>query len=264
MNVEVADRGSARRVAVFGASNVTLGLPVIVDLLRKAWAAPGFRIMMAHGHGRSYGIPTRVLMRGLPGHVDASFLKSGRGDDCPQVLLTDIGNDLVYGVGVPQIANWVREISEKLADRNAEIVMTGLPLGSIRRLSRSRFLMFRTLFFPSSGLEYSQVFDLASELNETTREICHAIGGTFVEPKAEWYGMDPIHIRRSRRVEAWQYVLSHFTDWRAPASVRVSIADRCRLRFARAERDIWFGRESNRQQAAKARTLSDGTQIRFF
>ena len=261
MNAESANLSSAPRVAVLGASNVTLGLPVIVDLLRRGWPQSP-RLMVAHGHGRSYGMWTRILIRGLPGHRESPLLKSPKDGGTNHVLLTDIGNDLVYGVNVSQIAEWVAATTRTLAEDNAEIVMTGLPLDSIRGLGRRRFLLCRTLFFPTSGLEYSQVFDMASELNQRVQEICHSVGGTFVEPIGDWYGLDPIHIRRSRRVEAWNHVLSHFDDWQSVDQAAISIGDRCRLRFSRAARDSWFGRESHREDVA--RTLSDGTEISFF
>jgi hypothetical protein len=36
-----------------------------------------------------------------------------------------------------------------------------------------------------------------------------AHGARLVEPSPSWYGMDPIHVRRSMRHEAWKHILHH-------------------------------------------------------
>lgn len=200
-------------------------------------------------------------MRGLPGHNECPLIKSPSEGQSFHVLLTDIGNDLVYGANVPQIAAWVREIAEKLTDLGAEVLMTELPLTSVRNLTKARFLTFRTVFFPASGLQYPAVLDLAEKLNEHVQSICEDVGGTLIQPLPEWYGLDPIHIRKRHRAAAWAHIFQKFSGWSGTPDSAISVTDRCRLRFTRPVHDKWFGRESTNVGICH---LSDGTKVQFF
>ena len=85
------------QIVVLGASNVSLGFPHLLRLIQSA--LPQLEEMYAcHGHGRSYGNWSKVVIRELPGIVE-SQLWSALGElDHPKqrmALITDIGNDLV-------------------------------------------------------------------------------------------------------------------------------------------------------------------------
>ncbi|HLQ43549.1 MAG TPA: hypothetical protein VK137_02375, partial [Planctomycetaceae bacterium] len=56
------------RVILLGASNVTLSFPRLWHGLRRAWSE-SLELFAAHGHGRSFGIWSRVGPRQLPGIV---------------------------------------------------------------------------------------------------------------------------------------------------------------------------------------------------
>ena len=56
-----------------------------------------------------------------------------------------IGNDIIYGFPADQILEWVEETVDRLQEFTADIVLTDLPLPSVRRLSEPTFLVFRSL-----------------------------------------------------------------------------------------------------------------------
>src|SRR5439155_11570702 len=101
------DRVSAR-VVLLGASNLTLGFPMLVSELR-AWLGSPVEILCAHGHGRSYGLASRVLFRELPGIVECGLWRALASAPARPTLalLTDVGNDIMYGRDVEEIAGWV-------------------------------------------------------------------------------------------------------------------------------------------------------------
>ncbi len=103
-----ADTSLRRRVVVLGASNVARGISVILGTAGRVWGQP-LEVFAAYGRGRSYGRPSQVLRRELSGIVECGLWDALRTrDPVPTAaLVTDIGNDLVYGRSVDEIGDWV-------------------------------------------------------------------------------------------------------------------------------------------------------------
>ena len=129
------------RVVALGASNLTRGLETVVSTARTAWG-PEVEVLGALGHGRSYGVESRVVIRTLPG-----ILQSGLWDTLSSMppaatrgLVTDVGNDILYGFPPPTVLEWVEEAVDRLHRITEDIVVTGLPLHTIRNLSAPAFM----------------------------------------------------------------------------------------------------------------------------
>ncbi len=252
---------SLRRIAILGASNVTVGLPRIVRLIETGF--PGrLQIDVAHGHGRSWGQWSRVLMRGLPGHLQSEIWDDAGRPAVTHALLTDIGNDLLYGVDADRIAGWVRDCAKRLATSGAEVVLTQLPVQSVESLSAVRFGVFRTLFFPGSRLTREAAIVGARRLDRAIAEIGAELGAVCVTLRPDWYGIDPIHIRRGARDGAWREMLAHFSGWAAEQrSERRSRIDSLRLWRQRPRQRTWFGRE---QRCKSVVLRSKSVELRVF
>ena len=91
--------------------------------------------------GAAYGLTSRVLIRELPAISDCGLWDVlQRGPSRPtSALITDIGNDLFYGATVTEILAWVTSAIDRLAARDARIVMTLLPLDVADTISPWRF-----------------------------------------------------------------------------------------------------------------------------
>ena len=61
-----------RRVVLLGASNLTRGISTVVATAQRVWGQP-LEVLAALGHGRSYGIESRVLGRRLPGILNSGL-----------------------------------------------------------------------------------------------------------------------------------------------------------------------------------------------
>jgi hypothetical protein len=88
-----------------------------------------------------------------------------------------------------------------------DVVVTGLPLASIRRLSRSRFLLFRSVLVPQCRLSLSQVLETAEAVDQGLARLSSSREARFTHLKPEWYGFDPIHIRPGMWRRAWREIL---------------------------------------------------------
>ena len=196
------------RIIALGASNLTRGLRTVVSAAQTSWGHD-IQIFAALGYGRSYGAPSRVAHRTLPGILDSGLWRAL--ESMPQVptraLVTDVGNDIMYGYSVEQILSWVEEALGRLHRITGDIILTDLPLENIQRLSGVKYLAFRSLLFRSRLLSLTQVLQRANQINSGLAKLSAARNVKLFHLNPAWYSIDPIHIRPSRRRLAWQTIL---------------------------------------------------------
>jgi hypothetical protein len=254
-----------RRLVVLGASNVARALPTVVRLARSAWDG-GLEVMAALGLGRSYGLRSAVFFRALPPIVDCGLWAALRAAPAvdTRAVVTDVGNDIIYGAEPEQILGWVDTCLTRLREAKAEVVLAGLPLPRLERLSKAGYHALLSIVYPLHrrlplrvALERARVVD--AELGQLARR--H--GAILVAPPLEWYGLDPIHVRPGRWRTAWSAILfapdagvpvTRRARRRGPAAVR--------LYTLPPQRQWLFSREFRRSQPAL--TLPDGGTISLY
>jgi hypothetical protein len=242
-----------QRVIILGASNVTIAFPRLWHGLRRAVGEP-VDLFAAHGHGRSFGMWSRVGPRELPGIVpcriwDDLSAQPTTNDLQPLALVTDIGNDLLYGATPDQICEWVKACVSRLKSMSARVVLTQLPLASVEQLGPRRFQLFRSAFFPGSQLRFDELHAKVTRLNELVVELGQSHNLPTPTPRGEWYGFDPIHIRRRHRDAAWGELLASWFDQpNAAAFRRVGPARALSLWRQRPFERRWFGRVQSSPQ----------------
>ena len=234
---------SVARVVAIGASNLTRGFRTVVATARTAWG-PDVQIVAALGHGRSYGVDSSFLFRRLPG-----ILRSGiwqQLESTPAIptkaLVTDVGNDIVYGFPPEQILAWVDEALTRLARVSDDVVLTDLPMESIRALSPAKFHAVRSILFPSCRLSFEALVATAEQVNAGLAELAGANRARFLHLEPSWYGFDPVHIRPSQWPTAWQKVLG------VSCLIARSRTEAVRLYAMRPEQRWLFGLEQRMPQ----------------
>ena len=255
-----------RRVVLLGASNLTRGLATVLELARRQWGGP-LDVLAACGLGRSYGLRMPFFCRELPGIVECGLWNAlAQRPPAPTVaLLSDIGNDLLYDVPVPQIVTWVEACLDRLFRTGTRVVLTPLPLCSVTGISRARFLLLRSLLFPGCRLPYAVLMERTRDLDQRLRSLALTRGAVLVEHRQEWYGFDAIHIRRPHRGAAWAEMLAPFVgqaeqpDEGRPQATQPDLR---RLAFLAPDRQWIFGRERRRLQPC--RRLADGTTLSLY
>jgi len=247
------------RVVALGASNLTRGLETVVSTARAAWGAD-VEVLGALGHGRSYGVESRLVVRTLPG-----ILQSGLWNTLSELppattrgLVTDVGNDILYEFSAPTVLAWVEEAVDRLQGVTDDIIVTDLPLHTIRNLSNPAFLMFRSIFAPKCRLSLAQVIETAERVNEGLESIAQSRGLHFVKMEPQWYGLDPIHIRPGWWYPAWQQILGQQTAVRGDATWREGL----NLYLMPPERQWLFGIERTSPQTGYA--LPRGGKLWLF
>jgi hypothetical protein len=249
-----------RRAVVLGASNVSRGLARLAAVLRARAGGP-LDLFVAAGHGRAYGVSSRVWLRRLPGILGSGIWDALEGEPrdaatLPAALVTDVGNELLYGFGPDQVAGWVREGVRRLADRGCRIAITRLPLASIAGVGEVRLRLLKTVFVPGCRLTLDALQDSAARLDERLRDVAREFDAKIVEQPGAWYGFDAIHVRRSRLDDLWHAACDAWGWERAAARPRAGYADWARLHTRAAEvRAIGRIMLHTRQPAVESRTL---------
>jgi hypothetical protein len=254
-----------KRVVLLGASNLTRGISTVLGTSRQLWGQR-LDILAALGHGRSYGMISHLFGRSLPGIAQCGLWKAL--DERPAgptvALITDVGNDILYGASVDQIMRWLEQCLDKLGQSEARIQMTELPTCNLHRISPRRFAILRYLLFPSSRLTLEQVAERAVELNERMTALANEHRVVLVPQRADWYSFDPIHIRSKFWPAAWKEILSGSLEPSAShdSAPKLDAPQRPRLRSLRPEKRWMWGVEQYHAQPCAR--LSGGTQLSLY
>jgi hypothetical protein len=254
----------ARRVILLGASNVTGAFPTIVETARRRCGGP-LDVLAAFGNGRSYGLRRRWFWRELPSITACGLWDAlERRPAAPAVaLLTDVGNDLLYEVAVPQIVDWVETCVDRLRRAEAQVVLMPLPLRGILAVTPAQYAVLRNTMFPECRVTFAAMRERAQELDRQLRDLAPRRGLLLTEPRAEWYGFDVVHLRRRAWPAAWPEVLAAWPEVASPPTAApLSLWQRFRLRLLAAERRWLFGRELRQPQPAGV--LPDGTTLALY
>jgi hypothetical protein len=203
----------ARRAILFGASNITLGLPWVVPAVEERLGAP-VELIGAWGHGRSYGVPSSLLYRTLRGIVHSKVWQVL--EELPPrpsyAMLTDLGNDLAFGHTPDEIMGWLTTVFERLAKLEVRTIVTGMPIDRLRDQSKFNFFFFRVLYFPQYALRQADILAKVEEITARLQVLVKQFGFTYTPVERHWYGYDPIHIQFSHMKEAWEKILRGWDD----------------------------------------------------
>lgn len=199
---------SRNHVVLLGASNLTLAWPRIVDQLQSRFVDP-VDIYTANGMGRSYVCDrSGFALRQLPGILCSGIwdaLPAPNNDRSSVGLLTDFGNDLLYGREPQEIVSAAEECINRLRswDQNCRFVVTRPPVESVESLGWLRFVLARFALFPKSTLTLDGVKSKTLELDQGLQEVAARLDAAIYQPPADWYGIDPIHVRRKHQSKAF-------------------------------------------------------------
>ena len=255
----------ANRFVLLGASNLTLSLRLVIQLLQQRIGGPS-DVLVAAGHGRSYGEFSQVMLRELPGITSSGLWQRLEQAHARPIyaLLTDIGNDIPYGYTPEQILEWVGLCVTRLQRQAIHIVMTNVPIASIKTISEWRYKMLRSILFPRCQLSRREVFERASAVHHGLVEMAASKHFELLEPSSDWFGADAIHVRYWKRKAFYQCITERFS---ASNGMQCLVAGnepwgsmwKQRPRFAYKK---VLGREQYNQQPSGQ--LADGTIISMY
>jgi hypothetical protein len=156
-------------------------------------------------------MPSSVLGRKLPSISECGFWETEFDpplSECStRTILTDVGNDILYGVTAKNISDWVETTLGRVVQFSSKVAMAQLPMASLRSLTERRYRFFRRILFPKCKLGLSEAMSVGDTVTENLESISREADVSLLTPPREWYGIDPIHIRKRFRTKAWSEFL---------------------------------------------------------
>lgn len=254
------------RLVLLGASNLTRSFAAAVGTAVAHLGAP-LDIFAAIGHGRSYGIESRLLGRTLPGIVPCG-LWNDLHRACTErpaplyALITDIGNDIMYGVSPPSILDWIDTCLTRMHALDAQVIMTQLPMASLERIRPMQYQIVRRLFFPGRTISLNAALARARDIDVGLPALADMHGVTLMPIDRTWYGVDPIHVRQHLWPKVYRTL---FEPWSANGDgvrYKPSLRRWWLLRTAPAETFRVFGMQCGVSQPC--RRLADGSLVWMY
>ena len=265
MDAALTTAPSGARLVVLGASNLSRGLPRLVAAARGRTGRP-VECFAAAGHGRSYGATSRVAWRRLPSILGCGLWRSldraPAAAGAPLALITDVGNDLLYGFPPDEVAGWVAVAAGRLLDRGARLAITRLPMASIARVGPVRFRSLKTLYVPGCRLRLDELQTAAARLDDRLAALADAHGAALVGQPGAWYGLDAIHVRRRHLDVLWEEVCQAWGLPPGPRQRGATVADWMRIGLRGAEVRVLAG--SVRLTPQPAVRLRDGSRVWLY
>lgn len=221
-----------QRIYLFGASNLWFSRHAALTEVRRRF--PGrIEMGLACGPGRGYGhVAGNPVARYRP-LKDVVF---GRPSKVPTLaILSDVGNDIAYGQHPEQVIEWVAELAQRLDSEGAEVVVTGVPVATLRTLPPWMFTILRKLYFAGNPIAQDTVNERLEGLQLGLQDLCQRNGYLFLDTEPHWYGPDRFHLRPAALEGCWNHWLGRLSPERQ-AHRPLSWARTLGLRPA----DYWF------------------------
>ncbi len=123
------------------------------------------------------------------------------------VLLTDIGNDIMYGVPDPSLIKCLDRLIEKSLQWNAEVFVTSIHVDVSKDIGKASFKLLKAIFYPKSPVTFEQADAAVKKVNhyleEKSRqnERVHCVSGL-----GAFCGMDKIHYSLQKSHLAWSRI----------------------------------------------------------
>jgi len=196
-------------LAFLGASNLARGYTALAHFLARGLAPRPVRCLAAMGPGRGYVAPGGLWNITYPPIARCGLLDAvrERAADCGQVaaLVTDIGNDIMYGVPAQEIIRSLEGIFQTFDAVEGQVVVTPIPLDLEKDISPGTFRLLRALYFPRSPVTLGQAAKGVGEINAfiLARRSARV---RPVEGMEAFRGCDKIHYALRRTAPAWTRV----------------------------------------------------------
>ncbi|PIP73523.1 MAG: hypothetical protein COW89_02435 [Nitrospinae bacterium CG22_combo_CG10-13_8_21_14_all_47_10] len=133
-----------------------------------------------------------------------SYAKQGRR---LAVLLTDIGNDIMYGVPDHSLIECLDTLIDKSLALNAEVFVTSIHVDISRDMGKMSFKLLKAIFYFKSPMTFEQASAAVKKVNQyleeksVQNERVHLVSGL-----GAFCGMDKIHYSLLKSHLAWSRV----------------------------------------------------------
>ena len=211
-----------------GASNLARSFYGLKRCITRCLFPRPVSFIHAMGPGRGYISQGGILNITYPPILHCDILKAAynRRKINQQVvaLITDIGNDIMYGVSAEEIIGGLKSLFSDLSELEANIFITSIPIDLKNDIGEFYFRILRQIFFPKSPAEYSQTSKTIEIVNQFILQSSNA-KISVIDDMQQFCGIDKIHYSLLKSHLAWSHIASDLTgtlDVNAPPKLDVS------------------------------------------
>lgn len=192
---------------LLGASNLSRAHFGLVKYLEQNLHPRSVRFLSALGSGRGYSVEGGLMNIVYPPIKSCGVFDAAREVEVNRViaLITDVGNDIMYGIPVEKIIADLTELFEKLHNLKADILVTLIPHHLEIGLDDFYFRCLRAIFYPGCRVAQNTATAAVREINRFLKASAsdHIKLITGLNP---YYGMDMIHFSTFQMHRAWTQV----------------------------------------------------------
>jgi hypothetical protein len=212
-----------------GASNLARGYSLLTRYLSKCLEVKNIEFLNALGPGRGFCAKGGMFNFIYPPIQDCQVIEAvdQKTKNTRVVLITDLGNDLMYGVTADSLIECLDMLIDRMLKWNAEIFLTSIHINIKKDISRTIFYILRFIFYPRSKINFEEADLLITKVNcyleEKTRKNkkVHLITGM-----ESYVGLDKIHYSLLKMHKAWSKVTDEiFCALNIPATKKLGLTD---------------------------------------
>jgi hypothetical protein len=194
---------------LLGASNLSRGCFAFARHMKICLHPRKFEVLIASGPGRAYCASGGLLNISYP-PINTSDIFNAAQEKREYgyrvvALVTDIGNDIMYGVPAGKVIETVHQIFRKLESMDAEVFYTTLPVAFEKGIHPIWFYILRSMLLPFSRVSYSEATEGIIEVNRFLKESAGSYGH-LISDMDRYLGFDEIHYGWLRAHSAWSHV----------------------------------------------------------
>ena len=214
---------------LMGASNLARGYSMFTRHISSCFGKNKTEFLNALGPGRGFCARGGMFNFTYPPIQDCRILEAAKKKSCDTrvVLITDIGNDLMYGVSADTLIESLDGLIDKALLLDAEIFLTSIHVNLRKDVSQTTFFILKSFFYPGSNITYEETDLFIIKVNGYLKEKAeknekvHLISGL-----ESFIGVDKIHYSLLNTHSAWEKITDEICQViKVPVRKKMRLAD---------------------------------------
>ena len=223
---------------LMGASNLARGYSMLTQHLSECLGKNKTEFLNALGPGRGFCARGGIFNITYSPIKDCRIIESAEKKSKEALLtvalITDIGNDLMYGVSADTLIASLDLMIDEILKWDAEIFLTPIHINPKKDISPTIFFVLRFLLYPSSKVNYDELDLFVLKINDyleekvQRNEKMHLIIGLEA-----FAGLDRIHYSLFKTHAAWSTIAEKiFRIIDVPVQKKLSLIDAIKSIFS--------------------------------
>ena len=212
-----------------GASNLARGYSLLTRHISSCFGKNKTEFLNAFGPGRGFCARGGMFNFTYPPIQDCRILEVAKKKSCDTraVLITDIGNDLMYGVLADTLIESLDGLIGRALQWDAEIFLTSIHVNLKKDVSPTMFFILKSFFYPGSSITYEEADLFITKVNGYLEEKARKNESVYlISGMKSFTGMDKIHYSFLKTHSAWEKIVNEICHvLKVPVQKKMRLAD---------------------------------------